>query len=152
MKSIETKGITYIEALPGSSGEWYFGMDYPQGDLYEAEEMFRSGMPVEGRSLVLIHYPEGTVYRPLEKTAGEYSEGPVYSDGGIYILNVSFKDSEIRILRFDCESHMTETVSVLPLDAVKDCYNLQLHVFPVTLTRQGAEGSFDIVWPEKFMT
>ena len=149
MKSIETKGITYIEALPGSSGEWYFGMDYPQGDLYEAEEMFRSRRPVEGRSLILIRYPDGTVYRPLEKTAGEYSEAPVYSDGGIYILNVSFKDSEIRVLRFDCESHMTETVSVLPLDAVKDCYNLQLHVFPVTLTRQGAEGSFDIVWPER---
>ncbi len=149
MKSIETKGITYIEAVPGGTAEWYFGLDHPCGDLYEAEEMFRSGMPVEGRSLVLIRYPDGTVYRPLEKTAGEYSEAPVYSDGGIYILNVSFKDSEIRVLRFDCESHMTETVSVLLLDAVKDCYNLQLHVFPVTLTRQGAEGSFDIVWPER---
>ena len=149
MKHIETNGITCIETVPGGTGEWYFGLDYPQGDLYEAEEIYKSGRPVEGRDLILIHYPDGTVYRPMEKTAGEYSEAPVYSDGGIYILNVSFKDSEIRILRFDCESHMTETVSVLPLDAVKDCYNLQLHVFPVTLTRQGAEGSFDIVWPER---
>ena len=55
MKNIETNGITYIEALPGCAGEWYFGLDYPHGDLYEAEELFRAGKPVEGRDLILIH-------------------------------------------------------------------------------------------------
>ena len=149
MKRIETNGITYIEAVPGGTGEWYYGLDYPQGDLYEAEELFRAGKPVEGRDLILIHYPDGAVFRPLAKTAGEYSEAPVYSDGGIFILNVSFKDSEIHVLRFDCEALTKKTVAVLPLDTVKDCYNLQLHVSPVTLTRQGAEGRFDMVWPER---
>ena len=149
MKRIETNGITYIEAVPGGTGEWYYGLDYPQGDLYEAEELFRAGKPVEGRDLILIHYPDGIVYRPIAKTAGEYSEAPVYSDGGIFILNVSFKDSEIHVLRFDCEALTKKTVAVLPLDTVKDCYNLQLHVSPVTLTRQGAEGRFDMVWPER---
>ena len=149
MKNIETNGITYIEALPGSSGEWYFGLDYPHGDLYEAEDLFRAGKPVEGRDLILIHYPDGAVYRPVEKAAGEYSEAPVYSDGCIFILNVSFRDSEIRVLRFGCEDLTAQTAAVLPLDAVKDCYNLQLHVSPVTLTRQGAEGRFDMVWPER---
>ncbi|MCR5010500.1 MAG: hypothetical protein K6A91_06150 [Clostridia bacterium] len=149
MKRIETNGITYIEAVPGCRGEWYYGLDYPHGDLYEAEELFRAGKPVEGRDLILIRYPDGAVFRPVEKTTGEYCESPVYSDGGIYILNVSFKDSEIRVLRFDCADLTTGNVAVLPLDAVKDCYNLQLHVSPVTLTRQGAEGRFDIVWPER---
>ncbi|MBQ9825559.1 MAG: hypothetical protein IJM61_00060 [Firmicutes bacterium] len=149
MKHIETNGITYIETVPGGTGDWYFGLSFECGDLYEAEEIYKSGRPVEGRDLILIHYPDGTVYRPMEKTAGEYSEAPVYSDGGIFILNVSFKGSEIRILRFECRDHTTETVAVLPLEAVKDCYNLQLHVSPVTLTRQGAEDRFDIVWPER---
>ncbi len=149
MIHIETNGITYMEPVPGGTGEWYFGLDHPQGDLYEAEEIYSSGRPVEGRDLILIHYPDGTVFRPVKKTAGEYCEAPVYSDGGIFILNVSFKDSEIRVLRFDCEALTKKTVAVLALDTVKDCYNLQLHVSPVTLTRQGAEGRFDMVWPER---
>ena len=148
MKTIKTNGITYIEALSGTD-EWYYGLDFPQGDLYEAEEIFRTGRPVEGRDLILIHYPDGEVFRPVPKTAGEYSEVPVYLDGGIFILNVRFAEAEIQILRFDCVTHDVETVAVLPLDSVKDCYNLQLHTAPVTLTRQGCEGRFDIVWPEK---
>ena len=74
MKHIETNGITYIETVPGGTGDWYFGLSFECGDLYEAEEIYKSGRPVEGRDLILIHYPDGTVYRPMEKTAGEYSE------------------------------------------------------------------------------
>ena len=148
MKTIKTNGITYIEALSGTD-EWYFGLDYPQGDLYEAEEIFRSGRPVEGRDLVLIHYPDGEVFRPMAKTPGEYPEVPVYLDGGIYILNVRFEAAGIEILRFDCVTYSVESVAAMPLGSVKDCYNLQLHTSPVTLTRQGEEGTFEIVWPEK---
>lgn len=36
MKRIITAGLTYPEPLQGS-GEWYFGMDYTGGDLYEVE-------------------------------------------------------------------------------------------------------------------
>ncbi len=32
MKRIETQGITYIEPLDGSCGEWYWGSDYASGD------------------------------------------------------------------------------------------------------------------------
>ena len=149
MKLIQTDGITYIDAVPGGTGEWYYGLNFEYGDLYEAEEIFKSGRPVEGRDLILVRYPDGTVYRPVARTAGEYSEAPVYYGGGIYVLIVSFKDAEIRILCFDCRELTTKTVAVLPLDAVKDCYNLQLHVSPVCLTRQGGDGRFDLVWPEK---
>ena len=46
MKRIITNGITDLELLAGSS-EWYWGTDYASGDLYEAEEVFRSGHPEE---------------------------------------------------------------------------------------------------------
>ena len=36
------QGISYIEPLEGSA-EWYWGMDYTSGDLYEAEELFKDG-------------------------------------------------------------------------------------------------------------
>lgn len=37
MKTIETDGITYIEPVQGATSEWYYGLDYEHGDLYEAE-------------------------------------------------------------------------------------------------------------------
>ena len=43
MKRIETQGITYIEPLDCSRGEWYWGSDYASGDLYEAEELSGTG-------------------------------------------------------------------------------------------------------------
>ena len=51
MKRIETQGIYCIEPLDGSR-EWYWGMDYTGGDLYEAEELFRQGHPVLALSSV----------------------------------------------------------------------------------------------------
>ena len=61
MKRIITNGITNLEPLTGSN-EWYWGADYASGDLYEAEELFRSGHPIRKNRLVLVHRPEGTVY------------------------------------------------------------------------------------------
>lgn len=52
MKDIETDGITYIEALRDRSNEWYYGISYEHGDLYEAEEVFKKGYDVEGRNLI----------------------------------------------------------------------------------------------------
>ena len=46
MKRIITNGIADLEPLAGSS-EWYWGADYTSGDLYEAEELFRSGHPIQ---------------------------------------------------------------------------------------------------------
>ncbi len=149
MKDIDTGGITYIEPVPGGTAEWYFGNSHEQGDLYEAEEIFRMGRPVEGNSLCLIHYPDGKVYAPIPKEAGTYTENPVFSDDKIYLLNVDFIHELIRIFAFDCENRTTDLVAALPLSQVKNCYNLQLHVSPLSLTRQGDEGMFEIIWPEQ---
>jgi hypothetical protein len=150
MKTIYTKGISYIKPVPGATSEWYYGIDYDQGDLYEAEEIYKSGHTVKGRTLCLVHYPDGDVYLPLPKTEGQYSETPVYLDGGLYMINVDFPKSLIQIIRFDCTDHTVSVHAELPLSSVKDCYNLRLDISPLTLTRQSSgENSFDIVWPEK---
>ncbi len=150
MKTIRTGGITYIEPLPGTSGEWYYGLGYEQGDLYEAEELFRAGQAVSGRGLCLVHYPDGRVFHPVPKTEGHYSEAPVFLEGGIFIIDADFIEKMIRILRFDCKDYGTRTYAELPLSSIKDCYNLKLQVSPLTLSRQCVgSNEFEIVWPEK---
>ena len=148
MKTIETDGITYIKPVPGATGEWYFGMGYEHGDLYEAEELFRMGHTVNGEKLCLVHYPDGQVFFPVPKMEGHYSDSPVYFEGGIYIIDVDFPGGLIRIVRFDCNDYHASIHAKLPLSAVKDCYNLQLHVTPLTLSRQ-CDQELEIVWPEK---
>ena len=64
MKRIVTNGIVNLEPLPGSS-EWYWGSDYASNDLYEAEELFRSGHAIDKNRLILIHRQDGTVYEPV---------------------------------------------------------------------------------------
>ena len=150
MKTIETNGITYIDLIPYGTDEWYYGISYEHGDLYEAEEVFRAGREVEGRDLRIIHYPDGEVFVPVPKKAGIYPSEPVYYAGSIYILAVDFPGGLMRILRFDCSSGRTETVAELPLSIVKDCYNLHLDISPLTLTRQCVgSNEFEIVWPER---
>lgn len=150
MKTIETEGITYIVEVPGATRDWYYGIDSEHGDLYEAEEMFKKGYSIKGRNLCIVHYPEGSVYFPVPKTEGCYSENPVFFEGGIYILNVNFLKELIQIVRFDCEEHRTSIYVELPLSSAKDCYNLSLQVFPLTLTRQCAgNNDFEIIWPER---
>ena len=93
MKRIITNGITNLEPLPGSS-EWYWGTDYASNDLYEAEELFRSGHPIDKNRLVLVHCPEGTVYEPVCTKPGQYLGRPVYHDGRVVLLMVDFPDQE----------------------------------------------------------
>ena len=75
MKIIDLHGIPNLEPVQGSAGEWYWATDYIHGDLYEAEELFRQGHPVQSNRLYLIHYPDGTVYEPVPPAAGQYFGG-----------------------------------------------------------------------------
>lgn len=148
IKRIETDGITYIEPVPGGTPEWYFGVDYEQGDLYEAEELFNAGNIVKGRKLCLVHYPDGMVYFPVPKEEGHCCEKPVFWEDAIYILDADFPEGVLKILKFDCSDHSVSIHAEVLLSDVKDCYNLQLHISPLMLSRQ-AGNEFEIVWPER---
>ena len=150
MKTVDTGGITFVEPVPGGTGEWYYGMDVAQGDLYEAEELFKAGEEVRGGRLLCIRYPEGAVFEPLPPQPGVRLSAPVYDQDGICFLRVDFPAGSMEILRFDCRSCALSVLAALPLSAARDCYNLGLDVSPLTLRRQGgADGRFEILWPEK---
>lgn len=150
MKIIDTNGIGNIAPVPYGTTEWYFCAGYYNGDLYEAEEAVRNGENIRGDDLCLVHYPDGTVSRPLPLKAGTAYAEPVYLDGKIYILRADFYDRLIQVFGFDCESGETAPVAELPLDSVKDCYNLSLGISPLTVTRECAvDEEFEIIWPER---
>lgn len=147
MKIIDLHGMTNMELVRGGTDEWYWSTDYIHGDLYEAEELFKMGHSVQSNRLYLIHYPDGAVYEPVPAVDGQYIGYPVYDNGAVALLVVSFEESVIRILRFRPEE--TQEVANLPLSAVKDCYNLMLHTSPLTLTRQANDNTIEIIWPEQ---
>ena len=149
MKTIDTHGITYIEPVPEGTSEWYYGISKEYGDLYEAEETFRRGRSIKGNSLCLIHFPDGEVFWPFPKTIGICTGKPVYLNYHIYFPNVDFVNRMICIFCFDCQDHETKLQIRLPLKSVRSCFNLQLHGSPLSLTRQGEEGLFEIIWPER---
>lgn len=148
MKRIITNGITNLEPLAGSS-KWYWGSDYASGDLYEAEELFRSGHPIRKNRLVLVRCPEGTVYEPVCTKPGQYLGRPAYHNGQVVLLLVDFPKEEIRILSFDEAKKTIEPLAVLPLSVVADCYNLMLDTPPLMLTRSAHDNQFQILWPER---
>lgn len=148
MKRIVTNGITNLEPLQGSS-EWYWGADHASGDLYEAEELFHSGHPVQKNRLILVHRPEGTVCEPVRTEPGQYLGQPVYHGGQVVLLLVDFPKAEIRILVFRETDGTTEPLAVLPLTMVDDCYNLMLEASPLLLTRSAHDNRFQILWPER---
>lgn len=148
MKRIITNGITNLEPLAGSS-KWYWGSDYASGDLYETEELFRSGHPIRKNRLVLVRCPEGTVYEPVCTKPGQYLGRPAYHNGQVVLLLVDFPKEEIRILSFDEAKKTIEPLAVLPLSVVADCYNLMLETPPLMLTRSAHDNQFQILWPER---
>lgn len=148
MKRIITNGITNLQPLSGSS-EWYWGADYASGDLYEAEELFRSGHPIRKNRLILVRRPDGTVYEPVYTEPGQYLGRPVYHNRQVVLLLVDFPKGEIRILAFNEAEETIEPLEVLPLSIVADCYNLMLEAPPLMLTRSAHDNRFRILWPER---
>lgn len=148
MKKIEAQGITFFEQLEHSN-EWYWGSDYSNGDLYEAEESFRLDGHLRNNRVLFIHYPNGEVVEPIKTQPNQYLGCPVFHDNGIINLLVDFPKGEIQIIRYEHENKMLFTLAVLPLSCIKNCYNLLLQSEPFMLIRQGNENFFEIIWPER---
>lgn len=65
------------------------------------------------------------------------------------MLLANFFKSSLHIFQYDiCKDQVIETVSLL-LAEVNDYYNLILKQSLLMLTRQGNDGKFQIIWPEK---
>lgn len=148
MKHISTSGITDLRPLSGSS-EWYWGMDYTGGDLYEAGELYRDSHPIQCSRCILIHYPDGTVYEPVRTKPGQYLGNPAYWDGKVALLMVDFPKEEVHILTFDEVTGQTNPLAVVPLSIADDCYNLMLKASPLLLTRSPQDNRFCVLWPER---
>ncbi len=144
---IDAGGVSYLESMDGT--DWQWGSDYAGGDLYEAEELFRNGRPIRKNRLVFVRCPEPRLYEPVTAREGQYFGRPCCDGGDIYILLVDFPEKEILIYRCAADMESAEVYVRLPLSAVPDCYNLMLQTAPLTLTRQGHENTFQVVWPER---
>ena len=145
---IPAGGISYLETLEGTDS-WRWGMDYTDGDLYEAEDLYRDGHEIRSNRLIFVSYPEGGMFEPVKAEAGQYLGRPVWSQGRVFCLLVDFNCGLVKILRCREDMSGAELVKELPLNAVKDCYNLMLDTEPLTLIRQGHESDFQVVWPER---
>ena len=143
---LDTGGIGYLERLQASP--YYFGTDYTSGDLYEAEELFNDGHRISKNRLIFVKFPEGEVFEPVKCEDGQYLGDPVYVDDTVYILQVDFKEKIIRIIGCSEDLRSSYISHEIPLDSVRDCYNLQLSGDPLTLIRQGRENDFQVIWPE----
>ena len=145
---IDLDGTSFIAPVEGSHGVWYYGMDPSSGDLYEAEEILKDGIIPKGDRLFLIRYPEGTVSAVHERKDGVCHEVPVYDHGKICVLCVDFLSHSIHISEIDPETITERETAVIPLDSVRDCYNLKLLRTPLCLCRSGKEDLFEMIWPE----
>ena len=149
MKIIKTNGITNLIELKNSGG-WYWGIDYTGGDLYEAEELFRTEHEICCNRLIFLHFPKGKMVEPIKLTAGQYFGNPVFYQGQVYLLRVDFKAEKILISRWDPDTDNVDCVTELPLSSAIDCYNLNLYAGKeLMLIRQGGSEAFQIIWPEK---
>ena len=120
MKIIQTNGLGNLTELEYSGG-WYWCCDYARGDLYEAEELFRSGHPVQQNRLVFVHCPDGRVVEPIRAGAGQYFGAPAFENGKLQILMVDFPQAAIRIFQHDPRSGQTALRAELALAQVEDC-------------------------------
>lgn len=152
MKYLKIDGLTdvYPEQVEGTS-EWYYCKLAKNTfcDLYEAEDIIKSGNIYQGMNCVLIHYPDGEVIRPFEIKENMYVDVPVFYDGILYFLVVDFNQKQIQIISYNPNTRKKSTVTEIPLSEVEDCYNLLLRVAPVLLIREANDGYLNVIWPEK---
>ena len=151
MKDLDLHGITFMRPVREGTDEWYYAMDYDNGDLFEAQEIYeyQNGHLVDGNHLLLIHYPDGEVIEPVSSRKNMAIGEPVYFDQKISFVMVDFDEREIRIHQFDCVKREVKELAVLPLSVVDDCFNLRLFEHPLTLSRQPNNGTLELIWPKK---
>ena len=149
-RKIEGLQDVYPERIEGTD-EWYCCKIAKNCfcDLYEAEEIVKSGQVYEGMTCVLIHYPDRNVYYPFVTKENVYVDAPVYWDGALYFLVVDFAAEKIEIVAFDTAMYEIQIMEEFSLNEVEDCYNLMIRVAPLLLVRDGNKNVLEVIYPEK---
>ena len=111
--------------------------------------MFNNNHEIRSNILLFVSYPSGKVIEPIKSQNGQYFGRPIYYDNHIIILLVDFNNQLIKLEQYNEITSVTENITSIPLSEIKDCYNLLLHTSPLMLTRQGNEGNFEIIYPNK---
>lgn len=147
---LEGVGGSYPEPIDGTA-EWFACMIFPGGecDPCEAEEIVKISGNFSGSTCVLIHYPDGKIYRPFDLAENVFVGRPVYDGGVLYFLVIDLERRTIFIYSFSEHDGRASEVVSLPRECVPDLYNLMLKTSPVTLIRHGGDDDFDVVYPEK---
>ena len=148
IREIRLGGIGCLETIEGTD-EWYCGSDYVHGDLYEAEELYQDGHEIDANRLVFVHYPEGSVYEAGERKKGRYFGRVWYDRGDLFFVMADFPEGMISLMRFDTKKREVFTEAGIERSSIKDCYNLMPAGSPPMMIRQGNEGFFEMVWPDR---
>lgn len=151
MKELDLHGITFMRPVKEGTAEWHYAMDYDNGDLYEAQEIYeyQGGHSVDGNHLFLIHYPDGELIEPMPSRKNLAIGEPVYFDQKISFVTVDFDADEICIYQFDCDTREVKELDKISLSSVEDCFNLRLFEHPLTLSRQPNNSTLELIWPKK---
>jgi hypothetical protein len=151
MNIIKIEGVTecYPEQIEGTS-DWYYCKESKDifCDLYEAEEIIKSGGKFSGMNCHLIHFPDGLVHSPFELRENLYIDSPVWDNDKLFFLSVNFCEKLIHINCYFPEEKRLDLIKVFPLEIVEDCYNLMLKTSPIMLCRDANKGVLEIIWPE----
>ena len=148
IKEIRMGGIGCLETIEGTDA-WYSASDYVHGDLYEAEELYLDGHEIDSNRLVFVSYPEGRVYEAGERKKGRYFGRVLYDRGDLFFVMADFPEGLLSLMRFDTEKRETALLARIGRSSVKDCYNLMPAGSPPMLIRQGNEGFFEMIWPQR---
>ncbi len=150
MKEIKIKGIghSYPEAVEGSA-EWLCCYEGEVScDVYEAEEIYKQSGAYAGSTSHVLHVPDGEVHSPFPMQKNRYVQPPICSEGKLYFLSTDFQNKEIQIAAYIPELQKLEIIAALSLEDIKDCYNLRLDFYPLTLSRFG-DNVYEVLWPER---
>lgn len=150
MKKIKTKGMTALRLINGTD-KWYFGYDYPLGDLCEAENEYYKTKKIESNRIIFINAKNGEVKEPIIGKQNQYfGDNPIYLDNMIYFIQVDFNEKIILIYEFNYENDEIKVKKSIELDKKNGNGYLYLYKTPLMLVNNTFKGTIKVIYPDEF--
>ncbi len=135
MKTFDLNGNTYLNRIEGSEN-FYYALDIPHGDLYEAYELYQLQKHTEGSLLYVIDAKTEELFIPFERRANTYHSNPVFTDGKIDVLSVDFRQESADLYEVDPKTKSVTIRLHYNLRDIVTTYNLMLHGVDLTLSSE----------------